>query len=199
MYGSALDKALTVASIFLPALIAATLAVLARRSIRLTIRALAVSGLIALLGGLAFYDIETQLGSQLAVGSDASRLHEYLAAGLLLATERWLFIATLTFALWDAASRRLGWWTAGLAATLIAGTAFFAAFGGLPVSDLFGGLFAFVLNGYGGHVHTAGQVRLFRIVVETMMALAYLPALFYAPRSGGSVSEEALAPTSPDR
>lgn len=198
MYGSTLDQALAVATIFLPALIAATLAVLARRSMRLTIRTLGVAGLITLLAGLAVYDIETQLGSVRAVGPIARSVHEYLAAGLLLATERWLFIATLTFALWDAASRRLVWWTAGLAATLIAGTAFFAAFGGLPVSDLFGGLFAFVLN-YGGHIHTAGQVRLFRIVVEMLLALAYLPALIYAPRSGGSVSEEALAPTIPDR
>lgn len=199
MFSTTLDRALQIAMIFLPALIAATLATLARRSIRLTIRTLSVAGLIALLAGLAFYDIESHLGSQLAVGPVVSRVHEYLAAGLLLATERWLFIAALAFALWDAASRRLRWWSLGLAATLIAGVAFLAAFGGLPVSDLFGGLFVFALNGYGQHVHTAGQERLFHVVVEILLALAYLPALFYASRFGGPVIEEALAPTVSDR
>ena len=35
--------------------------------------------------------------------------------------------------------------------------------------------------------------------VEILLALAYLPALFYASRFGGPVIEEALAPTVSDR
>lgn len=198
MYGSTLDRALMVAAIFLPALIAAALAVLAKHSIWLTIRILGVAGLIALLAGLAFYDIVTNFGSAHISGLSlgAGGLHEYLAAGLLLATERWLFIAALALALWDAASCHAWWWAAGLAATLVAGVAFFAALLGLPVFDLFGGLLAFALR---MDNHTAGQEQLFSIMVETLMALAYAPALFYASRAGGSISEEALAVTIQDR
>jgi hypothetical protein len=196
MYNTSTDKALAVATIFLPALFTATLAVLARRSMRQTIRALGLAGLIALLISFAVYDRATTIGSLRSLSSGAGGYRAILVSNLFLALARWLLIAALAFALWDAASRRRGWWAAGLGATLILGVALFAEFSGLPVLDLFGGLFAFALN---VRFHTVGQERVFFLVVELLLALAYLPGLFYASRASGPATEEALAPTIVDR
>lgn len=195
------DKALLLATIFLPPLVAAVLAVITRGSTRQTIRALSVCGLIALLVGLALYDYTTKARSLRYVGSGLGPLHFYLGSRLALECARWLLITALAIALWDAASRRRWGWAAVLVAALLATPGVFAAFSGLPINDLFGGVLT--LGGFqypsAGHNFSASAVRLYFIIVEILMALASLPALLYAIRSGGSVSEEALAATIPDR